>query len=104
MKTKLIIDDEIKPYLVEEIDRHTEMPGDEFAWQWRFRFENNYGASIVKHRGSYGFDDDLFELGILEWVDDDIHWLCYDTSIADDVIGYLTNEQVMDYLNKIKNL
>lgn len=39
----------------------------------------------------------LYELG---GVDD----LCYDTPLTDDVIGNLTNDEVLELLEKIKNL
>lgn len=72
--------------------------------QWLFMFENGYGASVVKHYGSYGFDDDLFELAVIK-KKLEIGWcLCYDTSITNDVIGYLTNDEVLEYLQKIKDL
>ena len=78
---------------------------DSFAWQWIIAFENGYGASIVKHAFSYGFDDDLFELAVITYDENEDHWvLVYDTEIADDVIGDLSNEEVMDLLYKIKNL
>lgn len=42
MKTKLEIDEDLKEYLVEEIDRSTSGNwNNEFNWQWRFRFEND---------------------------------------------------------------
>ena len=68
-----------------------------------FRFDNNYGASIIKHKYSYGSDDDLWELGVILWCDDE--WeLDYDTPITADVIGYLTDEDVRDLLQQIKDL
>ena len=46
----------------------------------------------------------LFEVAVLKKVTDDNYRLCYDTPITDDVIGYLTNEQVIEILEQIKNL
>lgn len=54
--------------------------------------------------GSYGFEQDLFELGVIYFEDEYIYNLTYNTPIADNVIGYLSNEEVMDTLRKIKNL
>lgn len=74
--------------------------------QWRFKFENNYGASVIKMWGSYGYREDKFELAVLYFdndVDTEGH-LCYTTSITDDVIGYLENKEVLELLEKIKNL
>ena len=74
--------------------------------QYIFRFENNYGASVVKHWGSYGHDDDEWELAVAKFYDDDnSNWsICYDTPLTDDVIGWLTDEDVRDLLKKIKEL
>lgn len=114
MKTLLKINNDLKKYLLEEIDRTEDesskyvcsvLGRDPFNWQWRFKFENNYGASVVKHYGSFGFDEDLFELGVIEFDDQGNRLgLTYDTSIGEDVIGYLSNAEVMSYLYKIKNL
>ena len=56
-------------YLVEREDSPTmncnfeEAPGVRYV----FRFENNYGASVVKHLGSYGYDEDLWELAVIRF-------------------------------------
>lgn len=46
----------------------------------------------------------LFEVAVLKKVIDGRYDLCYTTSITDDVIGWLNNEQVIETLEKIKNL
>ena len=71
--------------------------------QLLYRFKNNYGASIIFHFGSYGFEQGLLELAVIKWTKDEWH-LCYETEIADDVLGYLTIEEVENLLDKIKNL
>lgn len=48
MKTDLVIDEDLKQYLVRENNRSDELLG--YDKQWVFKFENNYGASIIKHR------------------------------------------------------
>jgi hypothetical protein len=63
-------------------------------------FKNGYGASVVKTQFSYGGSDGLYELAILD-NDGDI---CYDTPITQDVIGYLTEEEVTEILKQIQNL
>lgn len=55
-------------YLVEREDSSTriglrKLPGVRYV----FRFENNYGASVVKHLGSYGYDQDLWELAVVRF-------------------------------------
>lgn len=90
---KLKINKDLKSYL-EDTD----------GYQWIFEFDNGYGASVVNNIMSYGHEKGLFELAVIEVDEDGDMDLCYDTEITDDVIGYLTNEQVMDLLYKIKNL
>lgn len=72
--------------------------------QYLFRFPNNYGASIIKHSGSYGSDRDLWELAVIYFDIDDEWNLTYDTEITDDVEGYLTNQDVLDLLRRIQAL
>ncbi len=71
-----------------------------------YRFDNSYGASVVKHRWSYGQREGLWELGVIIWSGDgeDDFSLTYDTPITDDVIGHLNDEQVQAILKKIKAL
>lgn len=64
------------------------------------RFPNGYGASIIRHRGSYGGGDGLFEVGVLG----QDGTLTYATPITDDVIGYLTPQDVADLLARIAAL
>lgn len=72
--------------------------------QYLFRFPNNYGASVVKHSGSYGSTRDLWELAVIYFHPDDKWGLIYDTEITDDVEGYLTNQDVLDLLRRIQAL
>lgn len=65
----------------------------------RINFDNGYGASVVKSVYSYGGNQDLYELAVIK--DDAI---CYDTPITDDVLGYLTEDDVTKYLSQIQNL
>lgn len=110
MKTDLIYED-YKNYEVNDGDYNGfEMFGDSF--NHRFYFKNGYGASVIKHYGSYGYEQDLFELAVMKFHSEDEEgygiggeWdLCYDTPITDNVIGYLTNDEVLDLLEKINNL
>ena len=63
-------------------------------------FDNGYGASIVQTKTSYGGREGLYELAIL----DKFGQLMYTTQISDDVIGYLTPEQVTEKLIQIQDL
>ena len=64
----------------------------------RFRFPNNYGASVVKHKGSYGYPES-YEIGIL--YNDELY---YHSSIANDVIGYVNPKDIGGILLQIKGL
>lgn len=73
--------------------------------QYMFKFPNHYGASVIKHTWSYGYEGDLWELGVIRFgTDDDVWGLDYDTEITDDVIGFLTDDDVRDLLKRIKEL
>lgn len=66
-------------------------------------FSNGYGASVVKHPWSYGNQEGLFEIAVL--IGDKSEWeICYGTYITDDVLGYQTDEDVAEVLQKIRNL
>lgn len=90
-------------YLYKYIDRTPDWHNQD-AVQYIFKFPNGYGASVIKNPGSYGNHRDLWELGVLYFVDDEEWHLCYDTEITDDVIGYLSDDKVCELLAKIKEL
>lgn len=74
----------------------------------RYFFSNGYGVSVVKFTapfgsGSYGGDKGLYELAVLEGNEFDCE-LCYETPITDDVIGYLTENEVEDLMNQVSKL
>ena len=64
------------------------------------KFDNGFGASVVKTPYTYGGDRGLYELAVL---DSDGH-LTYATPITDDVIGYLRDIDVTDVMEKIQQL
>lgn len=64
------------------------------------QFPNGYGASIVQGPHTYGGSNGLYELAVL----DKNGQLTYSTPITDDVLGYLTEEDIEKTLSDIKNL
>jgi hypothetical protein len=66
----------------------------------RIHFDNGYGASVVKHDYSYGGKNGLYELAVLSSDGE----LTYDTPITNDVLGYLSKEDVTEILIKIQQL
>lgn len=67
--------------------------------QWKFEFDNGYGASVITGGIAYCNEGQPYELAVLEHDE-----LCYSTPITDDVIGYLTSDEVYDLLDKIEQL
>lgn len=67
--------------------------------QWWFKFNNGYGASVITGGIACGNDEKPYELAVLHHDE-----LCYSTTITDDVIGYLTSDEVFDLLDKIEQL
>lgn len=44
-------------------------------WEGRqrlYRFENNFGASVVRHNTSYGGKEGLWELAVIKWSEEPI--------------------------------
>lgn len=68
--------------------------------QARVQFDNGFGASIVKGPYTYGGDEGLYEIAVL----DKDGSLTYETPITNDVIGHLTEDDVTNILSQIQNL
>jgi hypothetical protein len=64
------------------------------------QFPNGYGASIVKGEHTYGGKNGLYELAVFGKNGE----ISYSTPITDDVLGYLSEEDVEKILSDIKNL
>lgn len=83
----------------QEVDRHWT---DASATQhFDFKFDNGYGASVIRGRHSYGGRRGLYELAVVNLQTGDLD---YSTSVTDNVLGYLTEREVADTLVKIKKL
>lgn len=63
----------------------------------RISFPNGWGASVIRHSGSYGGLEGLYELGVLDENGD----LSYVTTVTNDVIGWLHPLDVTRHLQKI---
>jgi hypothetical protein len=64
------------------------------------QFPNGYGASIVQSEYTYGGKDGLYELAVFGQDGE----ITYDTPITNDVLGYLSEQEVEKILTNIKNL
>jgi hypothetical protein len=68
-------------------------------------FPNHYGISVIRGPYSYGGKQGLYEIAVLIMTPEmKYSEICYDTPIADDVVGYLTPEKVTEYMKKIQEL
>ena len=62
-------------------------------------FSNGYGASIVTGTAFYTSENAPYELAVLY-----NNEITYDTELTGDVLGYLTEDEVNEYLLKIEAL
>jgi hypothetical protein len=62
-------------------------------------FDNGYGVSVICGFGAHGNNDTPYELAVLKDGN-----LCYDTKITNDVIGYLTPDDVTKYMKQVQEL
>jgi hypothetical protein len=72
----------------------------EMGCQRIYRFHNGYGASVVRHENSYGGREGLFELAVLDSNDE----ICYNTTVTNNVIGWLSMQEVDNILDDISKL
>jgi hypothetical protein len=63
----------------------------------KIEFENGYGVSVIEH--GYGSEFGLKELAVLH-----SGGICYDTPITSDVMGHLTDEEVAEIIEQVKQL
>ena len=64
------------------------------------KFDNGYGASVVRTKSSYGGAAGLYELAVL----DKEGGVSYNTSVTGDVLGWLKEDDVTEALQKIEAL
>lgn len=66
-------------------------------------FNNGYGVSVIRGPATYGGDEGLYELGVVTGTPAK-HSLTYATPVTDDVLGYLTEQDVTDAMAKVAAL
>lgn len=71
---------------------------------YRFKFENNYGGSVIRLSGSDGYSQGLWELAVIKYDENDNWAIYYDTDVGYYVLGYLSEGEVCEYLERTKNL
>ena len=67
----------------------------------KYQFENGYGASVACHTGSYGGDEGLYEIALIDDEGDIITSPNDPSSTWQDVKGFLTGGEVEVYLTEI---
>lgn len=82
-----------------EVNGVFEINGLNGGWQVLFKFDNGYGASVIKSMFSYGI-----ELAVIKFNENNDWSLCYETEITNDVIGHLNKDDLLLLLERIKNL
>lgn len=70
------------------------------SYQKIYRFGNGYGASVVSNSMTYGGNQGLFEVAVLDLAGE----IVYDTPVTSDVVGFLDFDGVADVLRQIQNL
>ena len=65
-----------------------------------YQFDNQMGASVIQHEGSYGYDSGKWELAVLNENGE----IDYSTEITNDVIGHLEWKEVSATLRRIQAL
>ena len=79
-----------------EVEERTSSLGGE---RYAKYFSNGYGASIIHNKFSYGHEVGRWELMVLKDGE-----ACYTTYITNDVLGWLSEEEVANTLDEIEAL
>jgi hypothetical protein len=80
--------------------KFSELGTEGYGIRAEIKFDNGYGASVIRTKGSYGGKDGLYELAVLDQEGE----ICYNTPITSDTLGHLTEDDVTEALNKIEAL
>ena len=84
----------------EQIKKQDRTIYDEPGVQYVIKFKDSrYSVSIVKNYGSYGYEKDLWEIGLLHG-DTFSNRIMNDFELPDGVIGWLTDEDVLEWIEK----
>lgn len=72
----------------------------DYAIQAKMYFNNGYGVSVIQGPMTYGQKAfNTYELAVLKY-----GHLCYTTPITDNVLGYLSPEEVTEKMREIQDL
>lgn len=97
----LELDEKFKEFVVERKEVDNMINPNDKGVMYKLYFPSVcYGASIIKHFGSYGYEDDLWELALLTKKDGEFK-LCYKEIVDYDVLGFLNDKEVNEVLKCI---
>ena len=99
----LKLNDEFKDFVTERTEWNDIFNSDRKGIRYKICFpEVGYGASVIKLPGSYGYENDLWELALLSNRNGVGNWnLEYTKLVNDDVLGNLTDNEVNKVLKFI---
>ena len=80
----------------EDLEFKPHPSGGEMAY---IEFSNGYGVSVIFGSKFYSNGIDTYELAVMKDGD-----LCYSSGITNDVIGYITKDEVTEYMKQIQEL
>jgi hypothetical protein len=80
--------------------KFSELGTEGYGIRAEIKFNNGYGASVIRTKGSYGGKDGLYELAVLDQEGE----ICYNTSITSDTLGWLKEDDVTSALQRIEAL
>lgn len=116
----LKLDKDFQDFVVDICRNDSPIHSDDLGIKYTIHFPNGYGASIIKFYGSYGYEQDKWELGLLKkkskryvelsvFSDNTVQysegkWVldCDAEITGGDVLGYLNDKYVNLVLGKIK--
>lgn len=83
-----------------------EHPGGLGGLQLLYRFDNGFGASVVRFRGSFGGTEGKWELAVIHYTGEDEYSfeVRYDTAVTHSLLGFLSDAEVEELLTKIEAL
>jgi hypothetical protein len=68
-------------------------------------YDNYYGVSVVRGPHTYGGKNGLYELAVVYMTPEDkYNQLVYDTPVTNDIMGYLTPDNVTDIMAQVEAL
>jgi hypothetical protein len=71
--------------------------------QAKYFFSNDYGVSVVRSPGSYGFTEGLYEVAVLKGTEN--NWkICYDTPVTYDVLGHRDEQDIENIMKEVSSL